>query len=370
VAVFERTREPGQPVRCGCGFSNNCFTPLGIPLQDEFIINRLEGICFVTPSLFRYYNNTSVGYILKKDILISYLAAKAEQKGVRFFKNERIIKVEREKNGKYLLHSSRGKYRCEVMVDGSGFTSPVRSYLGLAAIPTLGAVRFLYPREEFEPSGVGVTSEDANYANFIFHPKILPGGYGWVFPMGRYVQVGAVCRGNPTSSLRNLLMHHGNEFQTPAEVTGGRIPCRGPVDKLVYDKILLLGESGSLVNPMNYAGNYSGMLSAKIAADAVRRYFNNKKEDGDSSIKLKEYESKLLSHPSQSPLLRRGASSLYGLTEKALDLLGKASRNRSRGGLSIMKLWLGLFRAPSVLRELGHLRELNRAMLVLWENGW
>lgn len=169
-------------------------------------------------------------------------------------------------------------------------------------------------------------------------------------------------------SLKSLAVHHGTEFPVPAEVTGGRIPCRGPAEKLVYDRILLLGESGSLVNPMNFAGNYSGMLSAKIAANAVRRYFNNKKENGDSSIELEKYENNMLSHPSQSPLLQRGARSLYGLTEKGLDLLGRTARNR--GGLSTMKLCLGLLTAPSVLGELGQLIELNRAMPVLLENGW
>jgi len=370
VAVFERNRVPGTPVRCGCGFSERSITSLDIPLRDKFIVNRLEGICFITPSLFRYYNNASRGYILKKDILISYLVKRAERDGVRFFKGERIISVERGTTGQYLLRSSKREYRCEVIVDCSGFSSPVRSYLGLPAIPTLGAVRFLYPREEFEPRAIGISPDDTGYANFIFHPKILQGGYAWVFPMDRHIQVGAVSREDPARSLRNYMQHHGTEFATPAAVTGGRIPCKGPEEKLVYDKILLLGESGSLVNPMNFAGNYSGMLSAKIAADAVRRYFNNKKEIGDDYIELKKYEKNILSHPSQSPLLQRGASSLYGMSGKALDLLGRAARPRKRGGLALMKLWLGLFTAPSVLGELRQLKELNRAMPVLWENGW
>ena len=370
MAVFERNPVPGCPVRCGGGFSENSFKSLGFPLRDEFIVNRLEGICFITPSLFRYYNHVSGGYILKKDLLISYLAGEAEREGVRLFRDERIISVERDGKGKYLLSSRKGKYRCGVIVDASGLSSPARSYLGLAAISTLGAVRFLYPREEFDPRGLCVSAEDTGYANFIFHPKFLPGGYAWVFPMGRYVQVGAVCRGNPVRSLRSLMARHGTDFQSSAGVTGGRIPCRGPEEKLVYGGILLLGESGSLVNPMNFAGNYGGMLSAKIAADAVRRYFNNKKKNGDSLIKLKEYEKNLLSHPSQSPLLRCGASSLYGLTENALDLLGRAARKRSRGGLSTTKLLFGLFTAPSVLGELGPLEKLSCAMPVLWENGW
>ena len=297
------------------------------------------------------------------------MANEAEREGVRFFKGKRIISVKKEKSGKYLLRTDGEKYRCEVIVDGSGFSSPVRSYLGLASIPTLGAVRFLYPREKFDPRAIGISPEDTGYANFIFHPNILPGGYAWIFPMGQYVQVGAVCRGNPARSLRNLVQH-SNRFPEPAEVTGGKIPCRGPAEKLVYDRILLLGESGSLVNPMNYAGNYGGMLSAKIAADAVRRYFNNKKENGDNDIELKKYERNMLSHPSQSPLLQYGASSLCGLTGNALDLLGRAARKRSKGGLSVIKLWLGLFTAPSVLGELRKLKELNHAMPVLWKNGW
>ncbi len=370
VAVFERNPVLGRPVRCGCGFSKNSFISSGIPLREEFVVSRLEGICFVTPSHFRYYNNASRGYILKKDLLVSYLAGKAEQAGVRFFRDERIISVEMEESGKYLLRSSKGKYRCEVMVDCSGISSPVHSYLGLETVPTLGAVRFLYPSEEFDPRWIGVSQEDYVYANFIFHPKILPGGYAWVFPMGQNVQVGAVCRGNPARSLRNLIGHHHRSFPESNNVTGGRIPCNGPVKKLVYNRILLLGESGSLVNPMNFAGNYSGMLSAKIAADAVGRYFNNKKENEDDYSELKKYETNMLSHPSQSSLLRHGANSLYGLTEKALDLLGRAARSRKRGGLSVWKLWLGLLTAPSVLSDLGKLKELNRAMPLLWENGW
>ena len=57
VLVLERKGRPGFPVRCGCGFSEACFS-LGYPLRKEWIVEELRGIEMITPTLHRYYSDT------------------------------------------------------------------------------------------------------------------------------------------------------------------------------------------------------------------------------------------------------------------------------------------------------------------------
>ena len=372
MAVFERKTEFGVPVRCGCGFSDNCFEPLGLPLKKEWIIERIHGVSLRTPSLYTYYNENTKGYIIEKAELIRHLVKKAGRSGVSFHPGEGITGVEKGRSGYYEIRSEKGTYSSKVLVDCSGFTSPVRRFLGLGKIPTVGAVRYLFRRGKFDIERLGIVrAPEKRYVNFIFHPGFFPNGYGWAFPMGDTVQVGAACIGDPVRSLENYLSHLGAKRPRPRNVIGGRIPYQGPEGKLVYGRVMLMGESASLVNPMNLAGNYGGMLSASMGAEAVTQYFNrNEKNKGKALGALGEYERMVLGHPSQSPKLKKGARALYSLSEKALDMLGKCSNREGEGGLSVRKLILRLLITPSLYREAGRLLTINRAMPSLWESGW
>jgi len=359
-------------VRCGCGFSERCFKPRGLPLRNEWIIERVHGVRFITPSLYDYYNERTKGFIVKKDEFIKYLVNKAEKGGVVFHPGERIISVNEEVSGNYELRSEKGTYSSRILVDCSGFNSPVRRFLGLGKIPTMGAVRYLFRKKEFDIERFGVVrTPGKRYINFIFHPFYFPGGYGWIFPMGKMVQVGAACTNNPALALDRYLSDAGIGAGRPGDVVGGRIPFMGPERKLVYDRVLLIGESASLVNPMNLAGNYGAMLSASLAAEAVTQYFNSNEKDNVSlSGVLHGYEEKLLGHPSQSIRLGEGAGALRSLSGKALDTLGKCSIKEGEGGLSTGRMILKLLFAPSLYPEILRLVKLNRSMPFLWEHGW
>ena len=359
-------------MRCGCGFSEKCFKPLGLPLRNEWIIERVHGVRFITPSLYEYYNERTKGFIVKKDEFIRYLVKKAEKAGVVFHPGERIISVNEQVSGDYELQSEKGTYSSRILVDCSGFTSPVRRFLGLGKIPTMGAVRHLFRKKEFDIERFGVVrTPGKRYVNFIFHPDYFPGGYGWIFPMGKMVQVGAACTGNPALALDRYLSDAGIGVGRPGSAVGGRIPFMGPERKLVYDRIILTGESASLVNPMNLAGNYGAMLSASMAAEAVTQYFNSdEKYNGSNVGAIHGYEGKLMGHPSQSIRLGEGAEALRSLSEKALDALGKCSMREGAGGLSVRKMMLRLLVTPSLYPEILRLVKLNRSMPFLWEYGW
>ncbi len=373
VAVFERSPTPGIPVRCGCGFSENCFEPLGIPFDGKWLIERVDGVRLFTPSLYEYHNEITKGYILAKDLLIHSLLSQARSQGIHFFPSTKIVDVERGRGGKYIITSIDGKkYRTGILADCSGFTSPVRRYLGLEKIPTLGAVRYLFPVDEMKHITLGKDRHPGKrYLDFLFDPKIFQGGYGWIFPMGGEVQLGAVTRGNPARALKRFFVEHGMRLPEPTSVTGGRIPYKGPERRLVHGGILLLGESASLVNPMNFSGNYSGMLGATVAADVIIRYFEHKKIKRKGALGLlNAYEERMRAHPSQSPLLIQGAHALYSLGPKALDLLGMSARRNGKEGLSVGKLVFRLILNPSMLKETGKLRQVGKAMPNLWKNGW
>ena len=323
VLVLERKGRPGFPVRCGCGFSEACFS-LGYPLRKEWIVEELRGIEMITPTLHRYYSEETAGYVLKKDSLIYHLAGEARKGGVELAAGTRVLGMEHGSPEGYRIRADRRDATAEIVADCGGHNSSVRSFLGLPRQETRGAVRYSFAPDQFDPSVLGSGSGPGRrYATFLFDAGLFRGGYAWSFPMGDSVQLGAVSSENPADGLVRLSESLGIVLPEPRETVGGRIPCGGLEKKLTYGNILLVGDAAGAVNPMNFAGNLGAMLSGALAGKAVIEYFKKrKKNEDDCTNALADYERSMKAHPSQSSELARGARALYSLSNEALDLLG------------------------------------------------
>lgn len=376
VVAFERSARPGTPVKCAGGFSKRSFEITSIPMKKKWIVDRLSGLSFVTPSLHRYGKKTGQqGYIVRKDLLIEHLVKVAESKGITVFRNEGIRAVRRAKDGFMELVSKKRKLKCEILLDCSGVTSPVRRYLGKPLIPTLGAIRFdlVDPHEfddtDLEQFGVYRCDESEKRATFLLDTKFFPRGYGWIFPFGRSIQMGAVCQGNPSASLKRYMEFHGVKLPSAMLSTGGRIPCKGPEKKIIFSNTVLLGEAGSLVNPFNFAGNYPGMLSASLVANAMKDYFNTKSQAHRENI-LNNCGKKILSMSSLSPNIVRGADAFYSIGNGTLDILGRSACGNGKDGISFLGVALRIGITPRAYRDIARLLIVNRATRKLWQGGY
>jgi len=384
VVVFERKPIAGSSIKCGCGFSQGCFKNTNIKLKKEWRDNPLDTIVFVTPSLDNYQmGGEAKGYIIQKGKMIFDLLRSAGSKGVRLNLGTAVKTIHGMKNGGFRLTTKEEEYYLDALIDCSGINSPVRSHIGLKKIPTLGGIRYTYGYSDIDLTSLRIEqgtdekgTKQLSAAFFLMDNNIFSGGYGWIFPLGRGLQVGAVCRGNPSKALQGYMALHGCRLPPPREVVGARIPNQGGESKLAYGNIILIGEAGALVNPMNFAGNYPGMACASEVAENILNVYrgNPKPEIGRWDKCFRDSEKKILSLPFTSDLLKEGAMSLYSLSNRTLNLFGKSQHRDSDGkpgaGVSSRRVVLKVLASPMSWKDIFRLRRFKRSLPLLWKGSY
>ncbi|MBO3803085.1 MAG: NAD(P)/FAD-dependent oxidoreductase [Candidatus Brockarchaeota archaeon] len=100
-----------------------------------------------------------------------------------------------------------------------------------------------------------------------------PGGYAWIFPLGEgMVNAGLGIRASEGASPKEAFLEHVAPMEPLAGSTlvnggGGLVPTSKPMDSMVYDGLMVAGDSASTVSPMHGGGIGSSMLSGKILAE-------------------------------------------------------------------------------------------------------
>jgi geranylgeranyl reductase family protein len=102
---------------------------------------------------------------------------------------------------------------------------------------------------------------------------VLPGGYGWVFPKGDHANLGVGGWGSEGPRLRDHLARlcaaHGLAFDELSEVRGHRLPMRRLGTPAGRGRVVLVGDTAGLVDPLSGDGMYEAFVSARLAADAI-----------------------------------------------------------------------------------------------------
>lgn len=142
---------------------------------------------------------------------------------------------------------------------------------------------------------------DKGSTNVYFSEDIFK-GYGWLFPKGTYANLGigvtAGCLSGPEIkksflSFAGRLL--GSHYQPASKITSGIIPSGGISKGVSSGAVLLLGDAAGLCNPVTGAGIYNSVISARIAADLVKKAI-----DKDDKRMLDDLEGLYLSEFSKS----------------------------------------------------------------------
>jgi digeranylgeranylglycerophospholipid reductase len=124
--------------------------------------------------------------------------------------------------------------------------------------------------------------ENTKYCEIYLDNKVAPGGYVWIFPKeGAKVNVGlGICmRGkfpNPKKQYYDYVMKRP-EFEGSLLLNGGAWwdPTRRPLDNMVGNGVVIIGDAASLVNPIHGGGIGPSMLSGfqagKTIAEALEK---------------------------------------------------------------------------------------------------
>jgi geranylgeranyl reductase family protein len=295
--LIDKRRIVGIPVQCAefVGLNINAYVdlssiPSAINQKIEFIdINAGEN----------NYRFEGKGYILNRDIFDWHLASEAVKNGSELLTDTNVYKINSQKNSIDVLNIKE-KLSYEIYYD----------YLIIAAGPK--AV-FDCPKNTSFIYAVQVKIELLKelYSVICYFRDYIPYGYGWVFPKGKFANVGIGIE-KPLSyvplsmSLNKFIEEMKNTGLIDGKIlekTSGVVPVSG-LNALTVKNIALCGDAAGLTHPITGAGILSAVISGGLAGDYAsesvitgKNLFGEYKEELESIFKkplssaiIKRYE--------------------------------------------------------------------------------
>ena len=286
VCIVERKQRADIGVKvCGDAMGEHHLTALGLGKpQGGELEKRIEGLQIFSPdqnTIFTIADKDFIGYILNRRLFGQWLLKKAVDEGATLMDSTQFLEPTLEKGfvTGAKVQTSAGKttnIESKVVVDASGF---------------LGVVRHKLPKEmgidnEIENEDVEACyreirqlrqeNENTKYCEIYLDQKVTPGGYTWIFPKeGAKVNagLGIVMRGkfpNPKKQYRDFVLSR-KQFEGSLLLNAGAWwdPTRRPLDNMVGNGVILVGDAASLVNPIHGGGIGPSMLSGFYAGKSI-----------------------------------------------------------------------------------------------------
>ena len=286
--LIDRKVNAGNPVRCAE------YVPSGI---SRLYDTPVSGVDLTTSSM-----TTFIGFEEEKDIkapgfmldrirFSSWLIKSFLDKSGKYYKRTKALSFKEEKDHVATTVISKGKKshissRFVVGADGPG--SLVGKYMGSIN------KRFVLGLNENIP----VEAKDKDRTMVFFSPDV-PGGYGWLFPRGKSINLGIGCeapydRVMDGFDLKGIYRGFKNKIFSmdivkaggssgrlhSGKMTAGLIPSSGMIDNSVKGRLILAGDAAGLTNPITGAGIYNAVLSAGIISGIMA----NTLKEGDPEM--------------------------------------------------------------------------------------
>ena len=237
------------------------------------------------------------GLVTKRLDLDNFLYQTALERGAEIFNKTRFINYELDSNQvtvilKDLTTDKEFTITCKLLVGSDGASSRVRNRSGI-------------PPNLSKHTGIAIRA----YASIpiewddriiISYGSDLRPGYGWCFPLGNglaNVGFGLVVRDfqKRKPDMKELLMNYLTALEGRGLTCSGvhdfktHILPGGVLPKLTSDRVALVGDAGSMINPLSGEGIVYGMHAASILADTV---YLALEDNSDLDSSLIEYEQK------------------------------------------------------------------------------
>src|SRR5439155_9661105 len=111
----------------------------------------------------------------------------------------------------------------------------------------------------------------------MFGRRLAPGGFAWAVPVNRgdrrFVRIGVMCYADAGKYFARVLDHvapHWGITRPACAQPRQKILPLQPLARTVADRILAVGDAAGIVKPTTGGGIYYSLVSASLAADALR----------------------------------------------------------------------------------------------------
>lgn len=293
VLLVEKRQEIGAPKRCGEGLSLGGMKNLGLKPDPKWAMNEIKGASVYAPNgrkiSIRY--ESTIGYVLERKMFDKHLAVQAARAGAKVLAKTTVTGLISKdgfvRGAKFSNFGEEYELISKIVIAADGIESKVARWAG---INTTNRPINIDSGFQYE---MVAELEEPDMLELYFGSKVAPRGYVWIFPKGRDIAnvgvgIGGREAGPAKKYLDKFIQERPNlKSGSIIEVNAGGIPVGDPVEKLVANGFMIVGDAAHQVNAIHGGGiheaSIAGMTAGRVAAEAV-------KTNDWSEHKLAEYE--------------------------------------------------------------------------------
>ena len=289
--IDSKKREEIGAKICGDALGEHHLTYLGLgkPKGGE-LEKKIEGVQIFSPdqnTVFTIADKDFIGYILNRRLFGQWLLKRASDEGAELKDSTHFLEPIFE----------RGFVTGATVKDSAGKNLQIQSKVTVDTSGFMGVVRHKLPEEmnidrEIENEDVEACyreirqlkqeNENTKYCEIYLGSNVAPGGYVWIFPKGGAkvnVGLGICMRGkfpNPKKQYYDHILTRPL-FEGSLLLNAGAWwdPTRRPLDNMVGNGLVVVGDAASLVNPIHGGGigpsMMSGFQAGRTIAEALEK---------------------------------------------------------------------------------------------------
>jgi geranylgeranyl reductase family protein len=281
----KKKEEIGEKI-CGDALGEHHLRRLGLENpQGEELEKRIEGIKIYSPDMqtvFTIAHEDFNGFILNRHAFGQWLLNKATDRGATLMDSTQCLEPIIEKgfvtgiNARNLKTNEKMQLKSRVTVDATGFAAVLRRRL-----PKNMSVETEVANQDVEACYREIRQlkqedEESKYCEIYLNQNTAPGGYAWIFPKtGARVNAGlGICMREKFPNPKTQFYRHvltNKLFDGSLLLSSGAWydPTRRPLDSMVANGIVIVGDAACLVNPVHGGGIGPSMLSGHLAGKTI-----------------------------------------------------------------------------------------------------
>ena len=282
VAILDKKKQIGYPLQCAGILSGHIFDLNELP--DEVVLNTVRGAFLHTQNhVLNVKKDEPVAYVIDRIAYDEFLLNRAIENGAEFI-NQKVIEVDGEKGITCL--SNNQTIKSKVIIGCDGYNSLLSKSMGNSQ-NNFPASQMLVKIDEDNMNSFRNSGENVDdYVDTYLLNDILP-GFLWVIPLkDDYYRIGLFS--NQNHKIQNQVIKDFLDANFEYEIIEkykGFIPIFDDKNKLVENRLLLIGDAASQVKPTSGGGLLIAFDACRIASKFVIEAVGN-----DDIGMLKEYE--------------------------------------------------------------------------------
>lgn len=316
ITLIDKKQVIGVPPSPANTFFKSMWDKTGEPLREEFIVNRLEGMCIISPSLHKIEIKTP-GFVIDRMKFDRHYAIEIEKLGVKILSAE-AKGIQRIGNRFTGVQSDIGDINAKLIVIADGVDSAIAASTGLRTMK--------YPEDIAWAYEVEVECESIGEAKFFeyYIGSIAPGWKATYSPFGNSrASLGVYVRGKGRD-VEPFFNSYFEQFKRIKKISGiklgerkkGGDPIATIPNEITANGLIVAGgacgQSGICYAMV--AGKIAGETAAKaLIADNYSKQFLGKYEQEWSKSLRSQYETG-----------RRALEAIRKMSDKEIDEIAGA----------------------------------------------